>query len=560
MTLRRPRAYSYVRFSTPEQARGDSYRRQTELSRAFAAQNGLDLDETLTFQDLGVSAFRGRNAAEGALGAFIEAVDMGRISRGSYLLVESLDRLSRETVTRAFTQMTALLEKGVNVATLQDGKTFTSETFSQNFGDLMVSLSIMFRAHEESQTKGKRVGAAWANKRESARMRGHKLTAICPAWLKLDASRTAFEVIDERAEVVRRIFALTLDGVGKGRIAAMFNEEAVATFGNSAGWQSSYVQKILESEAVTGVFQPMRMVRDGGKRAREPDGEPIAGYFPPIVSREEFLAARAQRAERRIGSGKKGQTLSNLLTGIGRCGLCGSAMHFINKGLHEHYLVCSGARRKASNCGARSWRYGPVERFLLLTLREVDYRELFPSVAQSVGDNIKSLDADLLTAEDDLEQVSARVERAVSLLIERPDSSALKTRLDALELDRDRLRDKVGELTQRLAAERDRLSSVEHEQEDIREALERLAAAHGIDTPAELFLIRSRLHQLLKRTLSAVIFRPSMAAGEHGEITVEFAGASSYARRLRVFDGQKEALAAKIINGAPREEVSIRVS
>ena len=43
----RPRAYSYIRFSSPEQARGDSRRRQIEASRAYADEHGLEMDEMI---------------------------------------------------------------------------------------------------------------------------------------------------------------------------------------------------------------------------------------------------------------------------------------------------------------------------------------------------------------------------------------------------------------------------------------------------------------------------------------------------------------------------------
>ncbi|KVR83488.1 recombinase family protein [Burkholderia vietnamiensis] len=49
------KAYSYLRFSTPEQAQGDSFRRQTALAEAYAQQHGLELDTTLRFADEGVS-------------------------------------------------------------------------------------------------------------------------------------------------------------------------------------------------------------------------------------------------------------------------------------------------------------------------------------------------------------------------------------------------------------------------------------------------------------------------------------------------------------------------
>ncbi len=98
-----PVAYSYIRFSTVEQIKGDSLRRQTTASAQYAAANGLELDTSLNAQDLGVSAFSGANFESGALGKFITAIDEGRVARGSYLLVESLDRLSRLPVPLRFT-------------------------------------------------------------------------------------------------------------------------------------------------------------------------------------------------------------------------------------------------------------------------------------------------------------------------------------------------------------------------------------------------------------------------------------------------------------------------
>jgi DNA invertase Pin-like site-specific DNA recombinase len=59
-TNTRPKAYSYLRFSTPEQMKGDSFRRQTELTRQYAEENGLELDDSLSFYDLGVSPFEER--------------------------------------------------------------------------------------------------------------------------------------------------------------------------------------------------------------------------------------------------------------------------------------------------------------------------------------------------------------------------------------------------------------------------------------------------------------------------------------------------------------------
>jgi DNA invertase Pin-like site-specific DNA recombinase len=116
---RRPKAYSYVRFSTPNQAKGRSYERQIELATAYAHERGLELAET-TYKDLGVSAFRGKNAQTGALQAFLKAVEDGEIPSGSFLLVESLDRITRNSIFEAQTLFSRIIGLGITLITLLD--------------------------------------------------------------------------------------------------------------------------------------------------------------------------------------------------------------------------------------------------------------------------------------------------------------------------------------------------------------------------------------------------------------------------------------------------------
>lgn len=78
------RVYSYLRFSTDIQSRGDSIRRQTQLARDYRDTNGLELDESLTFHDLRVSAFKGANAATGKLGLFLKSFEQGKVKQGIY--------------------------------------------------------------------------------------------------------------------------------------------------------------------------------------------------------------------------------------------------------------------------------------------------------------------------------------------------------------------------------------------------------------------------------------------------------------------------------------------
>ncbi|MCX4136523.1 recombinase family protein, partial [Vibrio parahaemolyticus] len=120
-------AYSYIRFSSAQQAQGDSLRRQTQLAQRYCEENNLTLSDT-NFQDLGVSAFHSDNVKEDSgLGQFLEALEQGAIPEGSYLLVESLDRLSRAKVQTALIQMLRITQLGVKIVTLMDNRLYDKD-------------------------------------------------------------------------------------------------------------------------------------------------------------------------------------------------------------------------------------------------------------------------------------------------------------------------------------------------------------------------------------------------------------------------------------------------
>ncbi|BAO86871.1 recombinase family protein [Caballeronia cordobensis] len=274
-----PTAYSYVRFSTPEQSKGDSLRRQQASSEAYALAHGLTLDTTLTFHDLGVSAYRGSNVERGRLGDFLQACDTGLVLPGSYLLVESLDRLSRAQVMDAFDLFRSILKKQITIVTLTDNRVYSAATSEMT--DLIISLSVMSRAHDESQTKSMRLRAAWSNKR--ANIGTKKLTARCPLWLKLNDAKTEFSFIPERVEVVKDIISLAKNGMGQVVIAKMLNERGTPSFsGNVNGWHPSYIQKILTSKQLYGEFQPGE-TQNGRKVV---NGEPIDNYYPALITKD----------------------------------------------------------------------------------------------------------------------------------------------------------------------------------------------------------------------------------------------------------------------------------
>jgi len=295
-------AYSYLRFSTPEQAGGDSRRRQLDLARAYAARHGLVLDAGLSFGDLGMSAFHGRNVREGALRAFLDAVELGLVPRGSHLLVESLDRLSRDRVLLAQSLFLRIIEAGITIVTLIDDRSYSAESLNRSPMDLIVSLVCMMRANEESATKSARVRAAWARKR--AELGTKPATGRCPGWLRLDKGTGRFVERGREANVVRRIYAEAAAGLGQYAIARKLNAEAVPLFsgGNQRGkpWGPKYVRSLLTAPAVRGTYIPCITGRDERGRLLLLPQTPVENYYPAVVDAATCAAvAHAQETRRR---------------------------------------------------------------------------------------------------------------------------------------------------------------------------------------------------------------------------------------------------------------------
>ena len=228
--------------STKEQMRGDSARRQLEMTRKYADENGLELQDS--YDDIGVSAFRSQNAVSGKLGIFLGLVSKGKIEKGSYLIIESLDRLSRDEIPTAFNRLNDIILAGIIVVTLVDGQVFSRENATNNNLSLMVALLIMMRAHEESRIKSHRLSAAWSQKRKSIQS-GKVTNQRIPAWLEYANGHNKIVVIKDRAKLVTKMFEMARDGSGAFSICRHLNVTTQPTWGNSTVWQESYIKKIL---------------------------------------------------------------------------------------------------------------------------------------------------------------------------------------------------------------------------------------------------------------------------------------------------------------------------
>lgn len=365
----KPLAYSYVRMSTDMQLKGNSLERQKEKSKEYAIRHDLQLVEN--FEDIGVSAFKGRNIKDGMLGEFISLIEKKTIPTGSYLLIESLDRLSRENILESIPLFIKILKSGIKIVTLIDEQVYGAE--KADFTNFLYPMVVLSRAHEESVAKSYRVGKAWANKRKNINER--KLTKVCPAWLKLNTDTNSFEVIPGRDDVVKRIFDLADSGYGSYSIGRILNNESIPPFSeNSKGWHASYITRIINNRSVLGEFQPHKF--ENG--TAEPEGDVVHDYFPRLIDEELFLRIKHARRKRQVeGAGRKGPLYRNLFSRIAKCAYCGTPMRFVDKGPPPkggQFLRCTNAERHFE-CSASSWRYEHFENVFLFFVHELDLVE-----------------------------------------------------------------------------------------------------------------------------------------------------------------------------------------
>src|SRR5574337_1209170 len=257
-SMHKPRVYSYLRFSDPRQAAGSSADRQTEYARRWAAERGLVLDEALSMRDEGLSAYHQRHVKQGALGGFLAAVDEGRIAGGSVLIVEGLDRLSRAEPIQAQAQLAQIVNAGITVVTASDGREYNRASLKAQPMDLVYSLRVMIRAHEESDTKSKRVKAAIRRQCEG-----------------------------------RLAVAMFRSGEGAVRI---LREMARRGLGDAVGASSGNLYKIFRLPALMGT----KRIEVAGEAYQLP------GYYPALLSEAEWgeLQHLIGQRHRRRGRGR----------------------------------------------------------------------------------------------------------------------------------------------------------------------------------------------------------------------------------------------------------------
>lgn len=415
-------AYSYIRCSTPEQKQGDTERRQLEAARKYAENRGLVLvDEG--YRDLGFSAFHSRHLEEGrAFNLLLEKIKDGTIPKGSTLIIENLDRLSRDFITSSLPLFMDIIRAGMKIVTLMDEKEYTLETIKRNPYDLMYSIMILSRGHEESVAKSIRITAAWDTARKAAMAGTKKITNNYPSWLELKEGQ--FRVLEDRANIVRTIFKMLLEeGKSVNAITRELNRRNILTF-TGKKWFATNVKSYLRFPAVIGEYHPGK--RDAeGKKVKT--GEIIRGYYPAIVSEADFYRALAKFKLNPAKRGRPQPEEANLFSGLVKCGYCGGSMGIYNAAKQSSYVCWNGVN---GGCIRVAYERDQIEFHVLGTLTRL-LREA--TIKKVPAGKIEEVEGKILQTEDKITKLAQFVEAGAGV-------ESVMERLKALrgELDKDR--------------------------------------------------------------------------------------------------------------------------
>ena len=241
-------------------------------------------------------------------------------------------------------------------------------------------------------------------------------------------------VDEEAARVVRRIYRMTLEGVGTEQIAAKLEEDGILTpraYWHSKGinrpgkvkdlppthWNSSSVIKMLSVQEYCGDILNFKTYSKSykNKKRLENDRENWAIFkdvHEPIIERAVFEQVQQKRGKMRKRQAKDGER--SMFSGLLVCADCGSNLHFhFNQGNPEiKYFNCSNYKGNRGTCGSTHYvRVDFLEQVVLGEIRRLTkYAGLYEDdfLKEVIGHSRQAEETERRLKEKELKSLLAR--------------------------------------------------------------------------------------------------------------------------------------------------------
>lgn len=394
-------AVPYVRFSSGAQAKGDSERRQNELIGRWLLANPGYVSSELTFKDLGVSGWDGEHLEHG-FGQLLAAINQGHIPAESVVLVEAIDRIGRLEPMEMLPLISSIVKAGVSIVTLDDGAVYDLEAANKHL--LFMLVAKIQAAWQYSDTLSRRLSASWEGKRQKAR-NGEQVKRYTPMWLT-----TENQLDPEIAPLARQAFEDFADGLGGRRIIKRLRERSQAfnkiTPAGLMLW--------MENRTAIGYWND------------------IPDQHPALISVE--LWHRVQQERQRRVKERKAAPSKHFLTGLVKCGVCGSNYknHASKNGTASLHCV-KREKLGESGCSNSKGLPGAVAE-ALLSLTAGSWMASVQRQRQLTKEQVRIIEVDR-----ELEEIGQQMSALVLMVKGLKDVPELSERIAVLNGDRERL-------------------------------------------------------------------------------------------------------------------------
>ena len=319
-------AYSYRRFSSrnPQQRDGTTLQRQFEMAQEVCTANNWQLVDLPP--DASVSGFKITDADEqtaanfhkGQLGKFLAKVRAGEITVGSVLVLEQLDRFSRNYFDIVFPVWLELLQTGIEIYSCVSRTHYTLEAIRKN--PMLAGMALMELANGNEYSRGlsERIGKAFKIKlADAASGKKVHLGSWQPRWIDFHGKKgeEGTFTFNDYAKTVRRIVLDYIDNKSMNRIAKALIAEKKAT-AQGGKWGVGIIASILRNQ-------------DAMRGTITVKGTTLNNFYEPLITDAEYNVLKAKLSEnknKKGGCGNTGSdTIANLFRNRGKC-ICGGSV------------------------------------------------------------------------------------------------------------------------------------------------------------------------------------------------------------------------------------------
>ncbi len=387
----------YIRLSKEDESEGpsQSVTNQKSLLEEFVKQHRLSVYDT--YIDDGWS---GTNFDRPDFQRMIADIEAKKVNM---VITKDLSRLGRDYIMTGHYMERYFPERRVRYISLLDGIDTGVESSANDITPFRAIMNDMY-----AKDISKKIKSVKRDKQRKGQFIGGK-----PMYgYKMHPTEKNKIVIDEEvAPIVRRIFAMALDGMSCRKIATTLNEEGVPTPATYCGWKvgkpgpytglwsSERISDMLQNETYIGNMVQGRQVKISykSKKCLKQDRANwivVEGTHEPLVDVETFRKVRMLVDSRKH---TRSRTYDFLLKGMIFCHECGYPLATLNRknaaGEERLFFVCRTYQRftKAGVCSCHSIKEKTVTDAVIAKVREVcaaylDPNSLLPTARKAVAE------------------------------------------------------------------------------------------------------------------------------------------------------------------------------